>query len=311
MFNKCCGCTKNEEEVNKEGDAYGWKEAQETKLQCGADVTDRKIKSHVKFCDTQKVVLPLPKVTVTQPDGGPKSTPRAEEKAETRIENSDDKRRENLRNQDATSDTKGNETTDKMVTCSVEDRRHETAWYVPDPKLIARTIELLVEQEETGRPSAVPSDDQLDTETLQSVDGEMMPTENPVKRGSGGIPHLAATPHWLSQEDDDIVGEGGGTAEPPATPVGRDELALRRHRFFSDFVQAQQAGAEHRVRFDPLGPTVAEGEYLEATCLVFDEFCVWEVRCLEFSGQLLECESDSSRLSDTEVKIRGPYLSEL
>jgi len=310
MFNKCCGCTKNEEEVNKEGDAYGWKEAQETKLECGADVTDHKIKSRVKFCDTQKVVLPLPKVTVTQPDGGPKSTPRAEEKAETRIENSDDKGRENPRNQDATSDTKENETTDKTVNCSIEDGRHETAWYVPDPKLIARTIELLVEQE-TGRPSAVPSEDKLDTETLQTVEGEMMPTKHPLKRGSGGIPHLVATPHWLSQEDDDIVGEGGGTAEPPATPVGRDELALRRHRFFSDFVQAQQAGAEHRVRFDPLGPTVAEGEYFEPKCLALDEFCIWKVRCLEFSGQFLKCESDSSRLFDTEVKIHGPYLSEL
>lgn len=97
-----------------------------------------------------------------------------------------------------------------------------------------------------------------------------MPIKHLLKRGSGGIPHLVSTPHWLSQEDDDIVGEGGGTAEPPATPVGRDELALRRHRFFSDFVQAQQAGAEHRVRFDPLGPTVAEGEYLEPTCVAFD-----------------------------------------
>ena len=303
MFNKCCGCTKKEEEMNKEGDAYGWKEAQETKLECGADVTDHKIKSRVKFCDTQKVVLPLPKVTVTQPGGGPKSTPRAEGKAETRIKNGDDTGREKPRNQD-TSDTKGNEMTDNTVTCSVEDGRHDTAWYVPDPKLIARTIELLVEKEETGSSSAVPSEDQLDAETLQTEEGEMMPTEHPVKRGSGGIPHLAATPHWLSQEDDDIVGEGGGTAEPPATPVGRDELALRRHRFFSDFVQAHQAGTEHRVRFDPLGPTVAEGEYLEPKCLAFDEFCVWQARYLEFSGQFffLECESGSLRLSYTEVK---------
>ena len=275
MFNKCCGYTKNKEEVNKEGDAYGWKEAQETKLQCDSDVTDHEIKSHVKFCDTQKVVLPLPKVTVTQPDGGLKSTPPAEEKVETGIENSDDERRENMRNQDAASETKGNETADKTVTCSDEDRRHETAWYVPDPKLIARTIELLVEQEETGRPYAVLSEEQSDTETVKTVEGQMMPIKHLLKRGSGGIPHLVSTPHWLSQEDDDIVGEGGGTAEPPATPVGRDELALRRHRFFSDFVQAQQAGAEHRVRFDPLGPTVAEGEYLEPTCLAFNEFCVW------------------------------------
>lgn len=48
-----------------------------------------------------------------------------------------------------------------------------------------------------------------------------------------------------------------GTLEPPATPVGRDELALRRHRFFSDLLTAAQAAAEHRVRFDPMGPAIA------------------------------------------------------
>jgi hypothetical protein len=272
MFNKCCGCNKNKEGANKEGDAYGWKETQETKLQCGGDVTD-KIKSRVKFCDNQKVVLPLPKVMVTQPDGDPNSTPRADGKAEPRIENSDDKQIEKLQNQDETSDTKGNEMTDKTIIDSVDDGRHETARKVPDPKLIARSIELLVEQEEAARSSAVRSEDQLDTEKQQAEEGDMLPAECPAKRGGGRFPYLVSTPHWLSQEDDDIVGEGGGTAEPPATPVGRDELALRRHRFFADFVQAQQAGTEHRVRFDPLGPTVAEGEYLGPEYLVFGEFC--------------------------------------
>lgn len=49
-----------------------------------------------------------------------------------------------------------------------------------------------------------------------------------------------------------------GPRDPPATPVGRDELALRRHRFFSDLVCAARAAVEHRVRFDPLGPVVAD-----------------------------------------------------
>lgn len=52
--------------------------------------------------------------------------------------------------------------------------------------------------------------------------------------------------------------ESEGPKEPPATPVGRDELALRRHRFFSDLVCAARAAVEHRVRFDPLGPVVAD-----------------------------------------------------
>lgn len=68
------------------------------------------------------------------------------------------------------------------------------------------------------------------------------------------------------ESDDDEVFEGTtapsgiteGPQEPPATPVGRDELALRRHRFFSDLVCAARAAVEHRVRFDPLGPVVAD-----------------------------------------------------
>lgn len=46
--------------------------------------------------------------------------------------------------------------------------------------------------------------------------------------------------------------------EPPTTPIGRDELALRRHRFFSELLSAAHAAVEHRVRFDPLGPIVAK-----------------------------------------------------
>lgn len=75
--------------------------------------------------------------------------------------------------------------------------------------------------------------------------------------------------HKLLQEhssDDDEVFERSvpqsagseGPPDPPATPVGRDELALRRHRFFSDLVCAARAAVEHRVRFDPLGPVVAD-----------------------------------------------------
>lgn len=71
-----------------------------------------------------------------------------------------------------------------------------------------------------------------------------------------------------SEEDDEVFEEAtkekeeDGPQEPPATPVGRDELALRRHRFFSDLVCAARAAVEHRVRFDPLGPIVADnGEF--------------------------------------------------
>lgn len=55
-----------------------------------------------------------------------------------------------------------------------------------------------------------------------------------------------------------VYREEGGVQEPPVTPIGRDELALKRHRFFSELLTAAQAAVEHRVRFDPLGPDVAD-----------------------------------------------------
>lgn len=70
--------------------------------------------------------------------------------------------------------------------------------------------------------------------------------------------------HESCSDDDDVferdavANDSEGPREPPATPVGRDELALRRHRFFSDLVCAARAAVEHRVRFDPLGPVVAD-----------------------------------------------------
>lgn len=72
---------------------------------------------------------------------------------------------------------------------------------------------------------------------------------------------VASIPRWLSEEDDGEYVSGGcsGMQEPPATPIARDELALRRHRFFSDLLQAAQNSSEHRVRFDPLGPMVHTG----------------------------------------------------
>lgn len=72
------------------------------------------------------------------------------------------------------------------------------------------------------------------------------------KRGS--MPGLVALPDWFGLER---FREEGGVLEPPVTPVGRDELALKRHRLFSEFLAAAQAATEHRVRFNPWGPNVA------------------------------------------------------
>lgn len=70
---------------------------------------------------------------------------------------------------------------------------------------------------------------------------------------------------WLSEEDDDDDDfeyppeARGGMQEPPATPIAKDELALRRYRFFSDLIDATKNSSEHRVRFDPLGPLIHPG----------------------------------------------------
>ncbi|XP_022821466.1 adenylyl cyclase-associated protein 1 isoform X1 [Spodoptera litura] len=82
---------------------------------------------------------------------------------------------------------------------------------------------------------------------------------------NGGSEHRPSSKQESDTEDDEVfeesvtkTGENEGPRDPPATPVGRDELALRRHRFFSDLVCAARAAVEHRVRFDPLGPVVAD-----------------------------------------------------
>lgn len=89
-----------------------------------------------------------------------------------------------------------------------------------------------------------------------------------LKSSSNSTNGISEQRSYMKQEsdtEDDEVFEQNATKtgesdprEPPATPVGRDELALRRHRFFSDLVCAARAAVEHRVRFDPLGPVVAD-----------------------------------------------------
>ena len=54
-------------------------------------------------------------------------------------------------------------------------------------------------------------------------------------------------------------GQGqNGWSEPPTTPIGKDELALKRHRFFAELLDAAQAAIDHRVCFNPMGPVVAD-----------------------------------------------------
>ncbi|KAF6213483.1 hypothetical protein GE061_011203 [Apolygus lucorum] len=74
-----------------------------------------------------------------------------------------------------------------------------------------------------------------------------------VKGKVGLTVDTSGTVQDMEDQDDEDEIELGGMSEPPVTPVGRDELALRRHRFFNDLMAASQG--IHKVRFDPRGPS--------------------------------------------------------
>lgn len=119
--------------------------------------------------------------------------------------------------------------------------------------------------------------DSATVEELTRLEEELARTNIDVRPGgrrksTGILKSTASSSNDMSEQysrqepvsdDDEVFAENASTGEteskePPATPVGRDELALRRHRFFSDLVCAARAAVEHRVRFDPLGPIVAD-----------------------------------------------------
>lgn len=83
------------------------------------------------------------------------------------------------------------------------------------------------------------------------VDKSSSPMASVLKKTSAHLTVDTSAVVGSDGDDDDV--EMGGMSEPPVTPIGRDELALRRHRFFNDLMAASQG--IHRVRFDPRGPS--------------------------------------------------------
>lgn len=84
-----------------------------------------------------------------------------------------------------------------------------------------------------------------------------------------GKPH-PLLPKWFRDSSDDLeTVDSEAPVTPPATPVGKDELALRRHRLFSEIIDLTQHASEHRVKFDPFGPVIAGGELLIMAFLLF------------------------------------------
>lgn len=108
------------------------------------------------------------------------------------------------------------------------------------------------EQKDNTEPITEPlltpnGDTEVPDLSVSSPAGSVFDAESLTTKDSaevtGGTTRAPALPRWWSQEED----------EPPIPAVlGRDELALRRHRFFS----ADSAPLTHHVRFDPRGPTV-------------------------------------------------------
>uniref|UniRef100_A0A0K8U322 Uncharacterized protein n=1 Tax=Bactrocera latifrons TaxID=174628 RepID=A0A0K8U322_BACLA len=63
------------------------------------------------------------------------------------------------------------------------------------------------------------------------------------------VPELVAYAHGLPEWFNDERINEIGCIEPPVTPVGRDELELRRQRLYTDLLHAAHAAVEHNVRF--------------------------------------------------------------
>ncbi|XP_067625072.1 uncharacterized protein capt isoform X2 [Eurosta solidaginis] len=69
------------------------------------------------------------------------------------------------------------------------------------------------------------------------------------------VPETAAYAHGLPEWFNDERINDIGCIEPPATPVGRDELELRRQRLYTDLLRAAHAAVEHNIRFTTFKPT--------------------------------------------------------
>ncbi|XP_049318096.1 uncharacterized protein LOC105229330 isoform X1 [Bactrocera dorsalis] len=70
------------------------------------------------------------------------------------------------------------------------------------------------------------------------------------------IPELVAYAHGLPEWFNDERINEIGCIEPPVTPVGRDELELRRQRLYTDLLRAAHAAVEHNVRFTPFATNI-------------------------------------------------------
>lgn len=140
------------------------------------------------------------------------------------------------------------------------------------------TVEL--EPTQIRRPSVVSD---MKAELSDEDDEVFYPTKMVKPRAKSPVPR------WFSQGEN----RGHAVQVTPRTPVGRDEVILRRERLLNRLIDdegdAAQNATEHKVRFDPLGPVIAGGEQPLPQCSLYCFFCVFTITRLE---QMLYCNCD-------------------
>ncbi|CAO1407767.1 unnamed protein product [Diamesa hyperborea] len=109
-----------------------------------------------------------------------------------------------------------------------------------------------INEDDLHHESPKDDDDDVFSDSIEPIlpRGNMCTPYIP-KRGS--IPGLEALPDWFPNSENGGQGQNGWS-EPPTTPIGKDELALKRHRYFTELLDAAQAAIDQRVCSDPKGP---------------------------------------------------------
>ncbi|XP_017061099.1 LOW QUALITY PROTEIN: adenylyl cyclase-associated protein 1 [Drosophila ficusphila] len=110
-------------------------------------------------------------------------------------------------------------------------------------------------------------------------------------------------PSWF---DDERLNELG-CIEPPVTPVGRDELELKRQRLYTELLRAAHAAVEHSVAVrdnEPEAKPTAAAEHLESICERLDRLVDRLERTLT-APQPIELPTPTLPPPPTEEEVEG------
>ncbi|XP_037958804.1 uncharacterized protein LOC119688193 [Teleopsis dalmanni] len=95
--------------------------------------------------------------------------------------------------------------------------------------------------------ASLGDDDDVFSDSLPPPKRESMcaPYIEPNNKIQDTVVFAHGLPEWFNDERIHDI----GCIEPPVTPVGRDELELKRQRLYTDLLRAAHAAVEHSVRF--------------------------------------------------------------